>query len=103
MLVVLGLPDRAPHFVQQRREFQEFSIAHAELVESPGRIEQLDGLTSRLSGVGLVVAQPPPQFLDDAPPESGAQRERLSRRLGDFGGPRRQSVGIRPLRLAARE
>ena len=83
---MLPLSDRAAHFVQQSREFQELSIASAELVESPGSVEQMDGLASHLASMELVVAQAPAQCLDAASPESGARRRYSRRQLGKFEG-----------------
>ncbi len=65
--------------MQQSRELQELSIASAELVESPGSVEQMDGLASNLASMELVVAQAPAQRLDAESPESGVRR-RHSRR-----------------------
>src|SRR5262245_11474949 len=102
MLVMLPLSDRTAHFVQQSREFQKLSIASAELVESPGGVEQMDGLASHLATMELVVAQAPAQGLDAASPETGVRRC-CRRQFGNFGGPRREPVGVCPLQLAARE
>ena len=97
VLVMLPLSDRAAHFVQQSRKLQELSIASAELVESLGRVEQSDGLASHLASMELVVAQATAQRLDAASSESGVRRRHCRRQLGNFGGPRREPVGVCPL------